>query len=591
MPDQSNHIVPPTWKWQWTLCLAVFLASGFLVFWNLGHYALWDDEASTALFGVGVWRTGDTTAVIGHNIVAYDSGKDLSGLHERFMPPLPAYLVAPFVGILGQSAFAARIPFAIMGWVCIGWMLWWAMKAQGNASSIELNNPAHDRPSTSLIIFAIAILGNVSLFLFSRQCRYHAPVLLSSVAIAFFYINRKRERWRLAAMALFSVILLASNYLQFAALYACLLVDYVIWQRNVPPERDNDSTIETQGVHIDLPQQSGTRKSALVSRRLLQNASILFLPQIIVGCIILSIWNPFATRTTGPFEPSSVSDKLNLVWLFLRDANLCEFGIIGLLLVGPALYFLNKNIWLIRIPAAILTYTLVIAFLCPIQSARYAEVRYMVPTIPLWITLGTLVLHTVLNALFAKSRSRLLNVFAASAAAILLFWTNLASLNWAIPTPPFTVSLRSSPILYVRELLAEYPDPYTLTARWLKRNVTPLQTVWTLPSYAAYPLMFQVPEAVYGWQLTYPPAPQFQKLPPIYFMGQQPPDYIVAFAEDRLPALDAIRQMRDVGWNYYQVQRLDFYGRDLYRPELYLRTFSPVAFDPETQAIYIYKHK
>ena len=47
----------------------VFVATmALLLFARLGTYYLWDDEANTSLFGLGVWRTGDTSAVIDHNV-------------------------------------------------------------------------------------------------------------------------------------------------------------------------------------------------------------------------------------------------------------------------------------------------------------------------------------------------------------------------------------------------------------------------------------------------------------------------------------------------------------------------------------------
>ena len=88
----------------------ILLLAGLGLFARLGHYALWDDEAGTALTAIGIWRTGDTSAVLDHNLFAYESGKDLRNLHERLMPPLPGYLTAPFVGLLGRNAWAARLP-------------------------------------------------------------------------------------------------------------------------------------------------------------------------------------------------------------------------------------------------------------------------------------------------------------------------------------------------------------------------------------------------------------------------------------------------------------------------------------------------
>src|SRR5450432_1188960 len=97
----------------------VLVLAAVLLFARLGHNALWDDEAVTALSGESVWQTGDTGVVIGHNIVAYRSGLLLTGLKERSTPPLAAYLIAPFVGIFGNHAWAARLPFASIGFCAV----------------------------------------------------------------------------------------------------------------------------------------------------------------------------------------------------------------------------------------------------------------------------------------------------------------------------------------------------------------------------------------------------------------------------------------------------------------------------------------
>lgn len=60
-----------------------------LIFCGLGHYALWDDEAGTALTAKSILRTGDATAwVDDHNIFAYHEGAELRGLKRRHLPAL-----------------------------------------------------------------------------------------------------------------------------------------------------------------------------------------------------------------------------------------------------------------------------------------------------------------------------------------------------------------------------------------------------------------------------------------------------------------------------------------------------------------------
>src|SRR5947208_1660992 len=108
--------MPPVQRWQWIAIVLTLAAAATLIFARLGTYALWDDEANTALIGESVWRTGDTVAKIGQNIVAFRGGGDLVDLRTRYIPPGQFYLVAPFVGLSSRpSTFLARFPFAMVG--------------------------------------------------------------------------------------------------------------------------------------------------------------------------------------------------------------------------------------------------------------------------------------------------------------------------------------------------------------------------------------------------------------------------------------------------------------------------------------------
>src|SRR5438094_143426 len=129
------------------LTVAILGASSALLLARLGHYALWDDEAGLVPIAEQVWRTGDTSAVIGHNILATHNGVLLRNLHDRGNPPLPAFLIAPFIGI-GKSPWVARFPLALCGIGCVSLILWWMRKSR-----------------LSLRIWAvvtIGLLGNVS---------------------------------------------------------------------------------------------------------------------------------------------------------------------------------------------------------------------------------------------------------------------------------------------------------------------------------------------------------------------------------------------------------------------------------------------
>jgi len=107
-----------------------------------------------------------------------------------------------------------------------------------------------------------------------------------------------------------------------------------------------------------------------------------------------------------------------------------------------------------------------------------------------------------------------------------------------------------------------------------------------------YPLMFHAPQAVYAWQLRpeQKDEEQFKNLPDIHFQGLVPPDYIVVFGPSVVQIRKLMGQWSMQGMDYQEVTRLLTFWKDLYRPELFWRTFKPIEnFDPNTEAIYIFK--
>ena len=193
------------------------LVAALLLFAGLGHYPLWDDESYTALAAKGIMRTGDTSVVIDHNLVAYRNGIALHGLFDRFTPPLASCLAAPFIGRDGSSAFRARLPFAACGFAAICLLLWWTRRS----------------PVCTQILVALGTLGNASLLLYLRQCRYYAPVVLLSVMIAWIYLHGRHRR--MPKIAALSVLLFAASQMACAGLYLCLAADYLLWGRRDRP--------------------------------------------------------------------------------------------------------------------------------------------------------------------------------------------------------------------------------------------------------------------------------------------------------------------------------------------------------------------
>jgi len=514
------------------IAAVTLVAAAALIFTGLGRYAFWNDEAYTALLAKSVWRTGDTCAVLGHNILAFQGGAALEGLRHRFDPPLAYYLAAPSLGLLGDSALAGRLPFALCGLAAVALMLRWAWRVGA------------DTPSWLLL--AAAVLGNVSLVLYSRQCRYYALALLCTTALAYLYVHWDGRPRGLAAMALVSLCLLATNYINYAAFYACAAADYLVW---------------------------GRKRRPLSWRGLL----VLFAPQVIIGAAVVYVWNPLG-KAVVPFAGGSwLADRATLLWWNVRDLVRCEYGVGLFLLAAPVVARVARMRWLMRGSVALAVYIAAVSLLSPqpVVATDVADVRYLVPLIPLCIAIGVLVVRAIGRPSW----------WAAAALAAAGFGTNLLG-----GAPLWGEPVRSTLCEYVGELARPRETAYGAAAAWVNEHVAEGQSVWVLPEYAISPLMFHAPKAVYAWQLGAAAAERFRGLADIHFKGRVPPDFIIAFGPVVVPLRRTLDAWRGKGWRYEPAAALPVYWRDDTRPELVWHAFRPVTdFDPEREGVHIFR--
>ena len=509
----------------------IVVGSAVLILTGLGRYAFWNDEAYTALLAKSVWRTGDTCAVFGHNLIAFQGGAALEGLRHRFDPPLAYYLAAPFLGLFGDHALAGRLPFALCGLAAIALIVRWAWRAGAD--------------TRSWVLLAAAVLGNVSFVLYSRQCRYYALAVLCSTALAYLYAHWDGRRRGLAAMAVVSLCLLATNYLNYAALYACGVVDYLAWGRQ---------------------RRRFTRHELL----------LLLAPQAIVGAVLVSVWNPLGKAVVPYASASWLADRATLLWWNVRDLVRCEYGVGLFLLAAPLAAWARGSRWLLRGFVALLIYILTVALLSPqpVAATDVADVRYLVPLIPLGIALSVLVVAAVARRF----------PWAAAALAIAGFGSNLLG---GVPLAGDPV--RATLYEYIGELTHPRQTPYGAAAAWINQNLAEGCSAWVLPEYALSPLMFHAPRAVYAWQLSDPPHDQFRGLPDIHFKDRVPPDYIIAFGPVVMPLRRTLDAWRAKGLRYYSADTLPVYWRDGTRPELVWHAFRALEdYEASSEGVYIF---
>ncbi len=524
---------PPAAPARWlrpAIIAATLVLAAFLIFARLGTYALWDDEAATALGAKSILLTGTNSALIDHgNIVAFLDGNALRGFSNQIEPLLPAYLTAASFALFGSDPWSGRLPFALFGLGTFGLILWWARRESG----------------PNLVVLALGLIGNVSLILFVRNCRYYAAAIFFSVALAYLYCRRKPTVGTVAAFAGLSLLLFTSNLLDFVAFYACLAFDYLVWRR---------------------------KQSPLGWRLLLW----LFVPQLIVEGTIIAFWNPLQTAHGGNLLQNSIWDKLTLFYWQWRDTNCCEFLCLPLLLVAAGLGVARRHSWLVRGCVALAVYVTALTVISPqvVHRDIVADVRYLTPIIPLAIALEAMTL-----CLLFKGRPVL-----QIGVALLVFGTNFPSGSFR-----YFDGARSTLVSYLGELAHPKLEPYTATAAWINEHVATGRSVWVEPNGAAYAVMLRAPRALYAWQFVWPPRPAYVNLPLIHFTGQMPPDYFVAFG----PYLKGMCRMMEQQYRgavqYAHIATINVPWINSYRPELFWHAFEPVSGSHGPVYVYVFQ--
>ncbi len=501
--------------------LAVF---SLLVLVRLDLHPLWDDEANTALFGRTLWATGDLSAFDGDNLIAYRNGAELDpDFHNRRIPPLQYLVEAPFVRDT-QSAWWARLPFAVCGIAAIALLLFWLAKLQPSRRT--------------LVLASLAILGNVSFILYCRQARYYGLTFLFSAAIAYAYAHRQRGRSMLALLAVSSIALLASNYLSYAAVAAALGIDYLV----------------------------AGRKHAAISWK---SAGVIVASQIVAIVAIVGTWWPAEPKIGVESTLWWPLARLELLGKTLRDMNACELGI-GLLLLATPLLARRARDWvLMRLWLALVISIVTTVIFSPQPVMATADLRYLAFAIPLCMVICVRTLECL------PIRSILIVLIGVVAFQTTVMHKVVAT---AFPTPAYALPMRNTLLQYIGELTNPPPSAYALAIDVLNENAPAGATALVMPDFGTYPLMFHAPHLTYGWQIDTERSRQLQRLGSIYAYGAKAPDWVVVFGGKRLEQTPAAEPLGRLGARYQQVAEFALTGVDMSRPELYWHRFSGVLY-------------
>lgn len=544
--------------WIATLSVVVFAA---LVLLRLRYYPLWDDEVDTAIFGNGVWQTGDTSGRFGHNILAYKDGYLLDNQYrERCTSPLQYFIVAPFVGIFGFDPFFVRLPFALAGIATVAFGYFW----------LHQNNATFKRHA----LVSLGILGSTALILFSRQARYYSLTALFSLLAVYFYLRPGFSWKRWVPLSISLGLLLSSQYLSYAGVTIALCADYLIWLRRTNP---------------------------------LRNAQIWFIAasQAVIGLAVFFTWYPLDKENLGI---ASMSDwayrKMQILWFNIRDINSGELGIGILVTLFPLLLLVRKkyDIGIIRLFLGILVAVSSVALFSPAQGVNVATLRYLAFIIPGLIYLTVLVIESL------RMGTALTYMIAGAAFFSTLFHIPFAAITGGIVPP-----LRSTTLAYIKELRHPPQIAYAAVSHWLNLNVPDGKSALVWPRYATYPLMYHSPHLVYGWQFSSKTAQRFSGLsriqinddifslvptkPPYKLVESSLnlapdilfPDYIIVLGPQVIGVRRWLAELKKKNIRYEEVTRFSVNASHRSRPEILDHTFSEVThYNPETDGAYVY---
>lgn len=201
----------------WKICRAAAYTTllalvWLLLFYNLAGHLLWGDEAETATLARNVAHFGVPKTYDGLNRItlfgpAIDSKNDL----WTWSPWLQEYITAGSFKLFGTTTWAARAPFALIGWSAVGLLGFVAHRIYR---------------SHKIALAAMALLGSSEIFLLhARQCRYYSiSIFVEILLILGVYQLLGEKRIAITTVAVALVLQFYSNYIIAAANIPALLV-------------------------------------------------------------------------------------------------------------------------------------------------------------------------------------------------------------------------------------------------------------------------------------------------------------------------------------------------------------------------------
>lgn len=220
---------------SWRIDILLIVLFALLLFPNLGTRTLWQDEAETALVARQMVKTNTWLPY------AWDEQGPISQDWKyqfsvsplwRWHPWLQFYVAALSFKLFGESAFTARLPFAIVG-VVFFWYYLGFLKRRG------------PKNRAFFLIASLLVLTSAPLLLHLRQARYYALSVLFTLVALDGYLGIKEGkrsfRYIIGSIALFHSFLPGALALQVS-----FWIDALRHPGGIPRQTRGDDRISTR---------------------------------------------------------------------------------------------------------------------------------------------------------------------------------------------------------------------------------------------------------------------------------------------------------------------------------------------------------
>ncbi len=174
----SNALVTLRLHWPFAILAALGLA---LLLTNLGSGYLWADEGDTAVLASNILKFGVPKAWDGVTFVDSDFGaRENDQLVMVSSPWVQYYVAAASFLLFGENTLAARLPFALAGWMSIllAYFIVWRITANRWAAFCT----------------AALLASSVQFLLYSRQSRYYSLSMLFTCLLIWIFFQMKSAR-------------------------------------------------------------------------------------------------------------------------------------------------------------------------------------------------------------------------------------------------------------------------------------------------------------------------------------------------------------------------------------------------------------